>query len=488
MFAATTASWALQRPTSPWATLAVGALVPLLTDPGAVGDLGYQLSVAGFAALIAAGTWARRSWPARLSGVRRRLATEIAISILATAVTAPLVAWHFGRVSLIAPAANLLAAPIVAAMQPALFLAMVIAPWQAPAQVVADGARVLVHALDGVAALAAAVPGASVAVQPALATAVLAGVAAVGLCAAAAARAWEFRGVAVACGAFAGLVWWPALPITPRGLEVHMIDVGQGDAIALRTPRGRWIVVDAGGGRAARDAGRRIVLPYLRRWGGDVAMLVFTHPHDDHVGGAAALISRLRPGEVRDAAFAGTSPAYREALMATRVAGVPWRRIHPGDSVMVDGVALTFLAPDSAWTAGLRDPNLASAVMRARFGHVRVLLTGDAEAPEEEWLLSHARGELRAEVLKVAHHGSATSSGSAFLDAVAPTVALVSVGAGNRYGHPSPGVMAALAARGVAILRTDRAGSVVVATDTAGTAITARAVSGSSLFPARARP
>ena len=88
---------------------------------------------------------------------------------------------------------------------------------------------------------------------------------------------------------------------------------------------------------------------------------------------------------------------------------------------MVDGVALTFLAPDSAWTAGLRDPNLASAVMRARFGHVRVLLTGDAEAPEEEWLLSHARGELRAEVLKVAHHGSATSSGSAFLDAVAPT-------------------------------------------------------------------
>ena len=256
----------------------------------------------------------------------------------------------------------------------------------------------------------------------------------------------------------------------------------------FRSPRGRWIVVDAGGGRAARDAGRRIVLPYLRRWGGDVAMLVFTHPHDDHVGGAAALIARLRPGEVRDAAFAGTSPAYREALVATRDAGIPWRRIHPGDSAVVDGVTLTFLAPDSAWTAGLHDPNLASAVIRARFGVVRVLLTGDAEAPEEEWLLAHARSDLRAEVLKVAHHGSATSSGAAFLDAVAPKLALVSVGAGNWYGHPSAGVMAALAARGVTVLRTDREGSVMVVTDTAGTAITARAVSGSSLFPARARP
>ena len=114
--------------------------------------------------------------------------------------------------------------------------------------------------------------------------------------------------------------------------------------------------------------------------------------------------------------------------------------------------------------------------------------TGDAEAPEEEWLLAHARSDLRAEVLKVAHHGSATSSGAAFLDAVAPKLALVSVGAGNWYGHPSAGVMAALAARGVTVLRTDREGSVMVVTDTAGTAITARAVSGSSLFPARARP
>lgn len=488
MFAATTASWALQRPTSPWATLALGACVPLFTDPGAVADLGYQLSVAGFAALIAAGAWARRSWPARLGGGWRRVATELAISVLATAVTAPLVAWHFGRVSVIAPLANLLAAPLVAVMQPALFLAMIIAPWAGPAQVVADAARVLVAALDGVAALAAAVPGASIAVQSALATALLAGMTALGLCAAAASRAWAFRGMVISGAAFAGMVWWPTIPTGPRGMEVHMIDVGQGDAIAVRTPRGRWVVVDAGGGRGGHDAGRRVVVPYVSRLGGDVAMLVFSHPHDDHVGGAAALIARLRPAEVRDAAFAGTSPAYREALLATRAAGIPWYRVHPRDSMRVDGVTFTFLAPDSAWTAGLRDPNLASAIVRARFGTVRVLLTGDAEAPEEAWLLEHARDDVRADVLKVAHHGSATSSGAPFLDAVRPAIALVSVGPGNRYGHPSPGVIASLEARGVAVLRTDRNGSVVVATDSAGTTLTARAVSGSSLFPVRARP
>jgi competence protein ComEC len=194
-----------------------------------------------------------------------------------------------------------------------------------------------------------------------------------------------------------------------------------------------------------------------------------THPHDDHVGGAATLITQLAPAEIRDAAFAGTSPSYREALQAARARGVQWKRIQPGDSIIVDGVVATFLAPDSAWTAGLTDPNLASAVLRVRFGTIRVLLTGDAEGPEEEWLLQHAGGALRAEVLKVAHHGSATSSTSAFLAAVRPAIALISVGAGNRYHHPSSAVVDSLEARGTRVLRTDRRGTVVLRTDPAGT-------------------
>jgi competence protein ComEC len=114
---------------------------------------------------------------------------------------------------------------------------------------------------------------------------------------------------------------------------------------------------------------------------------------------------------------------------------------------------------------GLKDPNLASTIAVARFGMVRFLLVGDAELAEEEWLLEHHRDELRANVLKVAHHGSSTSSSDAFLAAVQPDVAVISVGAGNTYGHPSADVLRALARVGAEVLRTDEAGTVIVRTD-----------------------
>jgi competence protein ComEC len=483
MLGATAAGWALQRPVSSWATLALGALVPLILDPGVVTDLGYQLSVAGFAALTAASIWARRHLPRGWRGARRRVATDLCVSIMASAVTAPLVAWHFGRVSLIAPLTNLAAAPVVALMQPALFLALMLAPLGAPAVIAADGARILVRALDAIAAGGSAVPGASLVAAPSLAVAVLGGAVAVAVLGVASSRRNAGAFAVAGTLAFAAMVWWPVMPIRVQGLELHVIDVGQGDAIALRTPRGRWIVVDAGGGLLGGDAGRRIVVPYLRRLGGDVALFVMTHPHDDHVGGAAALITLLTPAVVRDAAFAGTSPSYREALLAARARGVTWLRIHPGDSTVIDGVAITFLAPDSVWTAGLDDPNLASAVMSVRFGGVRLLLTGDAEAPEEEWLLAHDAAALRADVLKVAHHGSKTGTRGNFLDAVSPSVALISVGARNRYGHPSRSVLDSLEVRGVAVGRTDRGGTIVLHTNADGTAL----FDGDRELPLRAR-
>jgi competence protein ComEC len=183
------------------------------------------------------------------------------------------------------------------------------------------------------------------------------------------------------------------------------------------------------------------------------------------VGGAATVISALHPEHYFDAAFAGDADAYRESLLRAREAGTDWQRVHPGDSLVVDGVVLRFLGPDSAWTAALTDPNLASTIVLARFGQVRILFVGDAERPEEDWLLARYGDSLRADVLKVGHHGSSTSSSGPFLDAVRPRIALVSVGAGNSYGHPSPAVMATLAERGAQVLRTDRLGTIVVRTD-----------------------
>jgi competence protein ComEC len=126
---------------------------------------------------------------------------------------------------------------------------------------------------------------------------------------------------------------------------------------------------------------------------------------------------------------------------------------------------VTLLAPDSAWAASLADANLASTVALVRVGGVRILFTGDAEGPEEDWLLAHAPDALRADILKVGHHGSATSTTRDFLAAVRPRLALVSVGAGNHYGHPSADVMRALLERGAALVRSDLSGSVVVRID-----------------------
>jgi competence protein ComEC len=124
-----------------------------------------------------------------------------------------------------------------------------------------------------------------------------------------------------------------------------------------------------------------------------------------------------------------------------------------------------FLAPDSAWTASLADPNEVSTIALIRFGAVRFLLVGDAEQAEEGWLLDHARDELHADVLKVGHHGSSTSSGDEFLAAVHPSVAIISVGADNTYGHPSADVLAALGRVGARVVRTDQLGTITVRTN-----------------------
>jgi len=186
------------------------------------------------------------------------------------------------------------------------------------------------------------------------------------------------------------------------------------------------------------------------------------------VGGAASVLARLRPQRVWDPGFVLGSPVYRDVLHAARGAGVPWRRVAPGDSLVLDGMVVTVLAPDSAWTASLDDPNLASVVLSVRVGRVRFLLVGDAEGPEERWLLARAARDpavaaaLRADVLKVGHHGSATSSTPEFLAAVRPRLALVSVGAGNTYGHPSADVVRRLQDMGARVLRTDQLGTIIV--------------------------
>lgn len=466
MLGAVGASRLAQRPTSPWALLALGAAGPVFTPRSAL-DLGYQLSVVGVAALVAGGALVRRTFPRTLSGWRRTLAAGLVVSTVATVVSAPLVAWTFGRVSVVGPLTNLAAAPIMAVAQPMLFLGLLLAPVPPIAALVGDAVHPVLAAFDAVAAVGAAIPGAWMEIAPSPLVAVLGAAGSTSLVVACVSRFPE-RATVTGAAALAAMIWSGALPAGSGLTELHLLDVGQGDAVALRTAHGRWLLFDAGRAWSSGDAGRSVIVPYLARHRGALAAFVLSHPHTDHVGGAATVIAALHPARYIDGAFAGSADAYRASLLAARKAGVHWQRVHPGDSLAIDGVVVHFLAPDSAWTASLTDPNLASTIARVDVGRVRFLLVGDAERAEEDWLLarmSDSASTLRADVLKVGHHGSATSSSAEFLDAVQPRVALVSVGASNSYGHPNGAVLASLVARGAQVLRTDRLGTVVVATD-----------------------
>ena len=453
-----------QRPTSPWAAWAIGAFIPLVV-PRTMIDVGYQLSVLGMCALVAAGALWRRHLASRFSGWRERFAKELTTSLVACAITAPLVAWVFGRISLIAPLSNLVAAPVITLAQPVLFLALLLGPLHGPARFVAEAVHPLLFLFDWISLTAASVPGAAITVATTLPTAVFAACAAAALVVACVTRDPGRPSIA-GIGCLALMVITPSLNfVRYKGVELHMLDVGQGDAILLRTGAGRWILFDAGPAWNGSDAGRRVVLPYILRRGGALESFVLSHPHSDHVGGAASVLSALRPHSYWDAAFAGGAEAYIASLAAAKTESIEWHRVHPGDSVIVDGVTLSFLAPDSAWTVGLKDPNLASTIALVRYGLVRFLLVGDAERAEEDWLLARNPNGVRADVLKVGHHGSSTSSSDEFLAAVHPALALISVGAGNMYGHPSGDVIRALGRVGAEVLRTDESGTVVVRTD-----------------------
>jgi competence protein ComEC len=458
------ASRAWQRPTSPWASLAAGAFVPLF-HAATVLDLGYQLSVVGIAGLIASGSLHQRLVGRRVKGWRKKILKELLTSCVATVVTAPLITWYFGRLSIIAPLANLAAGPVISILQPTLFAALALSPVSFAAGIFAAAAHPMLIAFDGIATLSAAVPFASIEVIPSLWTVIAGAIASVALIAASMSR-YPGRPMLAGVIATCAIAWSPVLPHPhPNGMEMDILDVGQGDAILVRTDRGRWIIFDAGRIWKSGDAGRSTVIPYIMKRGGEVVAFVLSHAHADHIGGAQSVIDALHPLYFWDSAFPQGSAVYEATLSAARESGTRWLRVHAGDTVRIDGVRISFLAPDSTWTSHLADPNSASTIALVEFGATRFLLMGDAEKAEEDWLLDHQSDELDVDVLKVGHHGSNTSSTDEFLRAVTPRLAVISVGADNLYGHPSSDVLASLSRIGAQTVRTDKLGTIAVHSD-----------------------
>jgi competence protein ComEC len=253
--------------------------------------------------------------------------------------------------------------------------------------------------------------------------------------------------------------WWLWERLAPGRVRAAFLDVGQGDAAVIELPDGRVIVVDAGGFPGTTfDTGRAVVEPYLRsRKIGRIDVLVMSHAHPDHAAGLPRLIERFRPREFWRAEHGDAGGAWPAVAAALARHGVPVRSLDAGAEA--DGLAV--LHPPGQWPAA--SMNDGSLVVAVRAAGLRLLFTGDVERWGEDVLVRAAPPALlAADVLKVPHHGSRTSSTPAWVAAVAPRVAVVSVGADNRYGLPAAAVMARYVERGVCVLRTDRCGTVVV--------------------------
>jgi competence protein ComEC len=476
MLALALLSVVLQRPCASLPIVAAAALAILAVQPMAALDIGFQLSFAGVLGIILLHGAMMRRLPA---GVKKRpaargLAESLSLSVAAFVTTAPIVAHHFGQVAPVSILANLPAIPLTSlALIGVGAAAATEAVFPPLAHLLADGAGLALDLLNAVVDVAIRVPGghAAVARPQWWAWAAAGAVFLLALDAAGRMRdrvRWTVAGMSAA-GAFLLL---PMLGAAARaGVEIDFIDVGQGDAVALRTPAGRWILVDAGERDDGWDAGERRVLPFLRARGARrIEALVLTHPHADHIGGAVAVMRALPVGRVIDPGMPMGTPVYLQTLRAAEERGIPWNAARQDRTMHIDGVELRFLWPTADAAAAPEDANDVSAVLLVRYGDFSALLTGDAPSSVEERLVARYGDTLRADVLKAGHHGSRTASSAAFLDAVEPELAVVSAGVRNDYGHPHGEVLARLQVRGIGLARTDLDGTVRIEVEPGGTA------------------
>jgi competence protein ComEC len=265
----------------------------------------------------------------------------------------------------------------------------------------------------------------------------------------------------------AGLVVIAAATRPDGRVHVVVFDVGQGDAILVETAHGGRVLVDGG------PDPERLLVALDRRvppWDRHLDLVVLTHPHEDHVGGLPLVIERYAVGRVLDTGARGTGPGFAAWTRALEHRGIETGRLLAGATFALDGVRFEAVWPDAA--AVPAEPtddgsalNDASIVILGEAGGRRFLLAGDVEAAAEAIVV--ARGLPRVDLLKVGHHGSAGSSTAALLDALRPSVAVISVAARNDFGHPSPATLAALAERAATIYRTDRQGTIDAALEEA---------------------
>ncbi len=465
--------------------LALAAILVVLASPGVTGDVSFQLSFAAVWALATAAKAFERWWPALRSGevarararwqqgalaAVRYTAASFWLSLAAVAATAPLTAWHFHQVPVIAPLANFVLVPILgslavllglgAAFSEPLYrpLASVLA--SAAGQVV-DWGCVLLHQFHRL-------PWAAVR-GLVLDWAQLASCLVVLLALAYARARTRASLVCVAIAVAATSPWFRGGRVFRSAtLDLHVLSVGQASAVHLQFPDGTHWLVDGGGlGDGSFDLGSRVLAPALWQYGARrLAAIFLTHPQFDHFGGLAALVPLFQPASFYHNGQSGRGVSYERLRQALRSEGISPIALYQGAERCLGGVRVAVWHP--SYPSETRNPNHASLVLLLQYAGRTVVLPGDIEGEQEGRLL--ALGEFGPiDVLLVPHHGSRTSSTTPFVSALRPRFAVVSAGWQNRFRFPHSEVRRRYAAAGSLLLRTDWDGALEFSISANGT-------------------
>jgi len=462
-----------------WNALAAAAIVTAALRPASVVSLSFALSFSCVGSILL--------FAKTIAGELERFALPpfsseaIALTFATQIGTWPLTAAAFLVFAPYAALANVCVIPAVGVAMLAGLAELALSPLPTLAHLVANVEISLLDWIVGVVRIVAGLPGAHVVMTPPPTwTIVTYDVALLG--AAALLRLQNVRAAFAVVGIATVLCIWP-----PRAadnvLRIVAIDVGQADALLIRTPNGRTFLVDAGGqlergpqrdgASRAEAVGERIVVPFLIRQGiHHLDAVLLSHPHGDHAGGIAPVLRVLGADAFADSGQSYPGHAYRDALEVARERGVPLLKPHAGDVWRTaDGVTFRFYAPSNPYFSGTRnDINDNSLVFRLEYENFTMLFTGDAGSASEDRMLQEGL-DLRARVLKVGHHGSAYGSQPRFIAAVHPDVAVISVGRHNLFGHPARETLETLARSGARVYRTDENAAVTIETDGQATTV-----------------
>lgn len=467
---------AIGRPQSGLPALLAAVIVMTAISPNLATDPGFLLSATATGGILAFYPWlhsalrtrtARRKWLAAPNWVLQ----AAALTVSSTIATTPVIWVVFGRISLVSPLANV-------TVEPVFILAFWLSILTAGAGrlntelgiLAGDMAYYPLAFIVGCARRLSGIPGAAVTVPSGSTTLALAAYALLAPLAllayrfipptaedSAPARRRRATATRLVAGAVAGATLVAIIPVSvlshpgDGGLTVRFFDVGQGDAAFLTTPHGRQVLIDGGPSGLGLARALSASMPH---WDHSLDLVILSHPQEDHMAGLPEVATRYAVGTTKGNGRENTTATFIYFQATSPLA----TSLRAGDTFVIDGVRFEVLWPRADYSS--EELNDTSLVIRVTYGGVSFLFTGDSEAPVHRALIEGA--DVRADVLKVPHHGSKTTDPALFA-AVSPSLAIISVGAGNIFGHPHPDTLAAL--EGYQVLRTDQHGTVTVRTN-----------------------